>query len=442
MDGDVRTARPLPSGVLLVPRALLALSIGAFGIGTTEFVIMGMLPQVAADLGVSVSAVGLLISAYALGVVIGAPTLTALGVRFTPRQTLVALMVVFTVGNALSALAPGYATLVGARVLTALAHGSFFGVGAVAARRLVPAHKATQAISLMMVGLTLANVVGVPLGTFVAQQLSWRLVFGGVAAIGLVTIAGLLAWLPRGAGEPTDLRSELSAFRRRQVWLVLTITTVGFAALFSVYSYVSPILTELAGLPEGAVTIVLALFGIGTTAGTLLGGRLGDRFGSSFIAGGLVATAVVLAVFAAVVTSAVAAVATLVLFGVVAFALGPAVQNRAIDAARVRGGSLVSAANQAAFNLANALGAALGAATLSLGLGYAAPIWVGAALALAGAGIAAAGMRSERAERAEAAAIAAELAATAPAAVEARSPQGAVDADVAAWHRAMASMLR
>ncbi|MBB3676138.1 MFS transporter [Modestobacter versicolor] len=381
-----------------MPRALLALAIGAFGIGTTEFVVMGMLPQIAEGLDVSVSAVGLLISAYAIGVVIGAPTLTALGVRFTPRQTLVALMVLFTVGNLLSALAPSYGWLVAARVFAALAHGSFFGVGAVAARRLVPKEKATQAISLMITGLTLANVIGVPLGTFVAQQLSWRVVFAAVAVIGLVTIAGLLAWMPRVAGEPTDLRSELGAFRRRGVWLVLSTTMIGFAALFSVYSYVSPILTELGGIPEGWVTPVLGLFGAGTTVGTLAGGRLGDRWGMSFVAVGLLGTAGALAVLALVARTPAAAIAVLVFFGTLAFALGPVVQNRVIEAARVPGGSLVSAANQAAFNLANALGAALGAAALSAGLGYTAPIWVGAGLALVGTGIAAVTIASERRE--------------------------------------------
>ncbi|MCZ2847161.1 MFS transporter [Modestobacter sp. VKM Ac-2978] len=409
-----------------MPRALIALAIGAFGIGTTEFVVMGMLPQIAEGLDVSVSAVGLLISAYAIGVVIGAPTLTALGVRFTPRQTLVALMVLFTIGNLLSALAPDYGTLVAARVFAALAHGSFFGVGAVAARRLVPKEKATQAISLMITGLTLANVVGVPLGTFVAQQLSWRVVFAGVAVIGLVTIAGLLAWMPGVAGEPTDLRSELGAFRRPGVWLVLGLTMVGFAALFAVYSYVSPILTELTGLSEGWVTPVLALFGVGTTVGTLIGGRLGDRWGLSFVAVGLVATAAALALFALVVDTAVLAVPVLVLFGTLAFALGPVVQNRVIEAARVPGGSLVSAANQAAFNLANALGAALGAGVLSAGLGYTAPIWVGAGLALAGTGIAVVAVRGDRADRAALAA-------------ETRVAEGAarVDADVAVWQRVL-----
>ena len=371
-----------------MPRALLALAIGAFGIGTTEFVVMGMLPEVADGLGVSVPSVGLLISAYAVGVVVGAPTLTALGVRFPQRQTLIGLMVVFVVGNALSAVAPTYETLAAARVVTALAHGSFFGVGAVAARRLVSPDRATRAISLMISGLTVANVVGVPLGTFVAQQASWRLVFGGIAVIGLVTIAGLLAWVPRDAGEPADLRTELAAFRRGQVWLVLGLTVIGFSALFTVYSYVSPILTELGGIPVEWVTPVLALFGVGTTVGTLAGGRLGDRYGFSFVIVGLVATAAALVAFAFLARTPVAAVVLLVLFGMLAFALGPVVLNGVIEAARVPGGSLVSAANQGAFNAANALGAALGALVLSAGLGYTAPMWLGAVLALAGAGIA------------------------------------------------------
>jgi DHA1 family inner membrane transport protein len=403
-----------------VPRALLALAIGAFGIGTTEFVVMGMLPEIADGLGVSVSAVGMLISAYAIGVVIGAPTLTAVGLRFTPRQTLIALMVVFVVGNALAAIAPTYGLLVAARVFTALAHGSFFGVGAVAARRLVPPDQATRAISLMITGLTLANVIGVPLGTFVAQQASWRVVLGAIALIGVATIAGLLAWMPPDAGEPTDLRGELRAFRRGQVWLVLGLTMVGFSALFAVYSYVSPILTELGGIPTEWVTPVLGLFGVGTTVGTLAGGRLGDRYGFAFVTVGLLAMTAVLVAFAFVARTPAAAVTLLVLFGTVSFALGPVVQNAVIDAARVPGGSLVSAANQGAFNVANAVGAALGALVISQGLGYAAPIWVGALLALIGAGIAVLAWAGARR------------------AARAHDP---VTADVRTWHRACAELI-
>jgi MFS transporter, DHA1 family, inner membrane transport protein len=213
-------------------------------------------------------------------------------------------------------------------------------------------------------------------------------VFAGIALIGLVTIAGLLAWMPGDRGEPADLRAELVAFRRGQVWLVLGLTMVGFAAMFAVYSYVSPILTELGGIPTPWVTPVLALFGIGTTIGTLAGGRLGDRYGFSFVAVGLVAMAAVLVAFALLARTPAAAVTLLVLFGTIGFSLGPVVQNGVIEAARVRGGSLVSAANQGAFNVANALGAALGALVISSGLGYTAPMWVGAVLALAGAGIA------------------------------------------------------
>ena len=377
-----------------MPRALLTLSAGAFAIGTTEFVVMGMLPEIAAGLGVSVPAVGLLISAYAVGVVVGAPTLTALGVRFPPRRTLVGLMVLFTVGNAASALAPDYGWLVAARVLTALSHGAFFGVGAVAARSLVPADRSTSAIAQMMVGLTLANVVGVPLGTFLAQQTSWRLVFAVVAGLGLGTIGGLLAWLPASVGGRGDLRAEVAAFGRPRVWLVLGLTMIGFAALFAVYSYVSPILTELGGLPEAWVTPVLALFGVGTTVGTLVGGRLGDRFGFRFVAAGMVTSAVLLVAFAFLARVPGAPVVLLVLFGAVAFSMGPVVQNGVIEAAELDGGSLVSAANQGAFNVANALGAALGALVISAGLGYTAPMWVGAALAASGAVIAAGAHRA------------------------------------------------
>jgi MFS transporter, DHA1 family, inner membrane transport protein len=404
-----------------VPRALLALAVGAFGIGTTEFVIMGMVPEIADGLGVSISAVGLLISAYAVGVVVGAPTLTALGVRFTPLQTLVALMGVFVVGNALSALAPTYETLVAARFFTALAHGAFCGVGAVTARRLVGPGRATQAIAAMTLGFTVANLVGVPLGTVVAQLASWRVVLGSISMIGVVCIVGLISWLPRDGGEPSDLKAELSGFRRGRVWLVMGVTMIGFASTFAVYSYVRPILTELGGIPDMWVTPVLALFGLGTTVGTLLGGRLGDRYGFSFVTAGLIGMAGVLVVFALLARSPIAAVVLLVLFGGIGFALGPVVQNAVIEAAEVRGGSLVSAANQGAFNVANALDAGLGALVISEGLGFTAPIWVAAALALGGAGVAI-------------------FARPRPARGAVIEPADVVSADVRAWRTAFAEL--
>lgn len=377
-----------------MPRALLPLAIGAFGIGSTEFVIMGLLPDIAADFRVTVPAMGMLITAYAIGVVVGAPTLTLLSTRLSTRQTLISLMAIFVTGSALAAVAPSYQWLMVARVVSALAHGSFFGVGAIAARRAVTPDRATRAISLMFVGLTLANVLGVPAGTWVGQHLGWRYVFVGIAVIGLVTIAALRAFLPVDRHR-IDLPTELASFRRPQVWLGLGITTIGFGSLFAVYSYISPILTQLTGIGAGSVTIVLALFGIGTTVGTLAGGRFGDRWGLRAVAIGLLLVAALMAVFTVTSANAVLAVLTLMLFGMVAFALGPIVQNRIIVAAG-SGGSLVSAANQGAFNLANALGAALGAMVLDLGFGYRAPMWVAAALALAGFAMVLASLRLDR----------------------------------------------
>ena len=366
-----------------MPRALVALAIGAFAIGSTEFVVIGLLPQIADGLSVSVPAMGLLITAYAIGVVVGAPTLTALSSVLTTRQTLMSLMGVFIVGNTLSALAPSYTVLMIARVITALGHGSFFGVGAIAARRAVVPEKATQAISLMFLGLTISNIVGVPGATWLGQHIGWRWIFVIIAAIGVVTVAALRAWLPNDDIR-IDLRVEMTAFRRRQVWFGLGITTIGFGSLFAVYSYISPIMTELAGVSENGVTVVLMLFGIGTTIGALVGGRAGDRFGLPAVAVGLTATTGLLVLFTVTSHNAVLATATLVMFGIVGFSLGPIVQNRIIESAGA-GGSMVSAANQGAFNIANAIGAAGGAYVIRAGFGLTGTMWVGAALAAAGA---------------------------------------------------------
>ena len=366
-----------------MPRALVPLAIGAFAIGCTEFVIMGLLPQIGTELGATVPAMGILITAYAIGVVVGAPAMTAISTWLTTKQTLITLMLVFAAGNTLAALAPSYQVMLIARVVSSLAHGSFFGVGAIAARRLVPPEKATQAIALMFTGLTLANVIGVPLGTLVGQHLSWRWVFAGVAALGIVTIFALVAWVPEDSVR-IDLRAELGAFRQPQVWVGLAITMVSFGALFAVYSYITPILTTNTHLSGTTITIVLAAFGLGTTLGALAAGPLGARYGMKMVAVGLATVAALLLVFTVTSRNPVSAIITLVVFGAVMFALGPVVQNRVIEVAG-SAGSLVSAANQGAFNVANAIGAALGALVIDLGWGYASTMWVGAALALLGA---------------------------------------------------------
>ncbi|MET3804582.1 DHA1 family inner membrane transport protein [Nakamurella sp. UYEF19] len=366
-----------------MPRVLVALAIGAFAIGSTEFAVIGLLPQIAAGLDVTIPAVGLLITAYAIGVMLGAPTLTALSSRWTTRQTLIGLMGVFIVGNALSSVAPSYGVLMAARVITALAHGSFFGVGAIAARRTVAPERATRAISLMFLGLTISNVVGVPGATWLGQHFGWRIVFAVIAVIGVLTMVAVRAWLPDDDIR-IDLRAELGAFRRRSVWFGLGVTTIGFGSLFAVYSYISPIMTDLAGVSENGVTLVLVFFGLGTTAGALLGGWAGDRWGMKAVAVGLAVVALLLALFTITSHNSVTATITLVAFGTVAFALGPIVQNRIIEAAGT-GGSMVSAANQGAFNVANAIGAAGGAYVIKAGFGLTGTMWVGVLLASSGA---------------------------------------------------------
>ena len=365
-----------------MPRALIALAIGAFAIGCTEFVVIGLLPQIGEGVHATVPAMGILITAYAIGVMIGAPAMTALSSRFSTRQTLIGLMGLFIVGNTLSSIAPNYLVLMGARVITALAHGSFFGVGAIVARRVVAPEKATQAISLMFLGLTISNVIGVPAATWIGQQVGWRYVFGGIAVLGVITVLALRAGVPDDDIR-MDLRAEIGAFRRRQVWLGLAITTIGFGAFFAMYSYIAPILTDLAGVGENGVTVVLVIFGAGTTVGALVGGRLGDRYGLRLVAIGLFLEVIILAAFTVTSHNAIAATATLVLFGIVGFGLGPVVQNRIIESAGT-GGSMVSAVNQGAFNVANAIGAAGGAYVIRAGYGLTGPMWVGAVLAGAG----------------------------------------------------------
>jgi MFS transporter, DHA1 family, arabinose polymer utilization protein len=363
---------------------VFSLAVGAFGIGMTEFVAMGLLPDIARSLNVSIPVAGYLISAYALGVVIGAPTLTILGRRLRPRTILTALMVLFALGNLLSAFAPGYGTLLLTRVLSGLPHGAFFGAGAVVASRLAPPGKAAQTISLMFLGLTLANVVGVPLGTALGQHYSWRVTFAVVSLIGAAAALSVWRWLPDlGHAHQHGLREQLRAFRNPHLWLIMAVTVVGFAAMFACFSYIAPLMTEVAGFTARAVTPVLMLAGVGMVIGNLLGGRLADRAPLRAIYLTLAALAGVLLLLAAAAQLPVLAVILVFLFTVISFALTSPLQLMIIRAAQ-GAETLAAAANQSAFNIANALGAYLGGVPLAAGYGYTSPALVGAGLALGG----------------------------------------------------------
>ncbi|TGB05970.1 MFS transporter [Streptomyces sp. MZ04] len=372
-----------------MPLALLALAVGAFGIGTTEFVMMGLLPNVADDLDISIPTAGHLVSAYALGVVIGAPLLAAVTARMPRRRVLIGLMILFVAGNALSAAAPDYHWLMAARFLSGLPHGAFFGVGAVVATGLVAPERKARSVSLMFLGLTVANIVGVPVATAMGQQLGWRATFLAVSAIGLAAIAALALLVPadHGHGERGGLRGELRALGSVPVWLALGTTVAGFGALFSAYSYVTPMLTDAAGYAESSVTLLLALFGVGATAGNLLGGRLADHSLRGTLFGGLASLVVVLALFPLLMSAAWSAALAVMLLGMAAFTTGSPLQLMVMEKASAAP-SLASSANQAAFNLANAGGAWIGGLALAAGFGVTSPAVTGAALAVLGLGVA------------------------------------------------------
>ena len=378
--------------------ALAALAVGAFAIGTGEFVIMGLLPDVAGGLGVDIPDAGRLISAYALGVVVGAPLLIAAANRFPRKAVLVALMGGYAGFNLLSALVPSYELVFGARFLAGLPHGAFFGIGAVVAGNLVTPDRRARAMSMMFAGLTLANVAGVPVGTLVGQQVGWRWVF---AVVGLIAAAAALAVVLAvpdvRAGGGVRLSQELRALAHRPVWLALLIATVGGAVLFSTYSYITPMLTEVAGFTPTEVTLLLALFGVGMTVGNLVGARLADLATMPTIYGALVADIVVALLFVPALQNQATAMVALFAFAVATFSLVPAVQLRIITAAG-DAPNLASGANQAAFNVANAIGAALGGAVIGAGFGYASPNVVAAGLAAVGLAVAVVAGRSEKAD--------------------------------------------
>lgn len=371
----------------MLPLPLLALAMASFGIGTTEFVIMGLLPEVAADLGVSIPGAGLLVTGYALGVVVGAP-IVAVATNGLPRKTtLIALASVFVLGNFLCAVAPDYWLLMAARVVTAFCHGAFFGIGAVVAADLVPRHQRARAIALMFAGLTLANVLGVPAGTALGQALGWRSTFWAVVLIGLAAVAALALWLPANIPHKASrLLREFRVLGNAQVLLAMGMSVVASASLFSVFTYIAPLLREVTGLTPGAVTYVLLLFGVGITLGNFLGGRLADWKLMPSLIGIFLTLALVLAAFAYTSHAAAAAIATVFLWGLLAFALVSPLQMRVVDTAQ-EAPNLASTLNQGAFNLGNAGGAWIGGGALSAGLTYDALPWVGAALAAVALGL-------------------------------------------------------
>jgi DHA1 family inner membrane transport protein len=372
---------------LLTSLPILALAVASFGIGTTEFVIMGLLPDVARSFSVTVPQAGYLVSGYAMGVVIGAP-LVAMATARLPRKTaLLALMAVFLVGNLGCALAPSYLLLLLARIVTAFAHGAFFGIGAVVARDLVPRERRAQAVALMFTGLTLANVLGVPFGTALGQAAGWRMAFWAVVGIGVLAGIAILAWVPAGLpGSKSGLGPEFRALSRWAVLQPMLISTLASVSLFSVFTYITPFLETVTGLSPHGVTLALLLVGVGLTAGNVAGGWLGDRTLLGTVVGSFAGLIAVLVVLAFVSHWEVATLTVLVVWGALAFALVSPLQIWVLEAA-TEAPNLASTLNQGAFNLGNATGAWLGGAALTAGVDYARLPWIGAAVAALALGL-------------------------------------------------------
>ena len=364
-----------------MPLGLIALALGGFGIGLTEFVIMGLLPEVAADFGVTEAQAGWFISGYALAVVVGALGLTAATTRLPRKPVLVGLLVLFIAGNAISAIAPTYELMMTGRVIAALSHGAFFGIGSVVAASLVAPEKAAGAIAIMFTGLTAANVLGVPFGTFLGQEFGWRSTFWAISAIGVLALVGIATLVPNlgSDGPAPGLRRELGAFRSGQVWLSLLVTVLGFGGMFGAFTYIAYTLTEVSGFDSAAVPWLLVLFGAGLVVGNWIGGRLADRSIDGTLLGFIAALVVVLALFAWLAWSPVATVVLLVAMGGFGFGTVPALQSRVMRYA-AQAPTLASGANIGAFNLGNALGAWAGGVAITAGLGYTSPIWVGTAI--------------------------------------------------------------
>ncbi|QXI39423.1 MFS transporter [Pseudomonas xantholysinigenes] len=365
-----------------MPLSLLILALSAFAIGTTEFVIMGLLPDVAGDLGVTIPGAGWLVTGYALGVAIGAPFMALATARLPRKAALVALMGVFIVGNLLCAVAADYNLLMFARVVTALCHGAFFGIGSVVAASLVPANRRASAVALMFTGLTLANVLGVPLGTALGQVAGWRSTFWAVTAIGVVALLGLIRYLPRQREEQSvDMRAELAALKGIGIWLSLSMTVLFAASMFALFTYVAPLLGDVTGVSPRGVTWTLLLIGLGLTLGNILGGKLADRRLGATLMGVFAAMAVVSTALSWTSVALVPAEITLFLWATAAFAAVPALQVNVVTYGKAAP-NLVSTLNIGAFNLGNALGAWVGGSVIAHGFGLTRVPLAAAALAV------------------------------------------------------------
>ena len=368
-------------------KPLLALAVAAFGIGTSEFIIMGLLPDLARSFNVTIPKAGLLVSGYALSVTVGSPLMALAVGRLNRKAALLLLMGVFVLGNGLCAVAPTFGLLLGARVMTALCHGAFFGIGSIVAASVVPREKRAQAITIMFSGLTLANVLGVPAGTALGQAFGWRAAFVAIVPIGLVAGAAVWFMVPRQEPEVVRFRHEIRAVLRPGVQLVLALSTLSSIALFCVFTYIAPMLEQVTRLSEHAVTWVLVVFGVGITIGTLAGGRLSDWKQMPTILGGFVLLLAMLLVMPLVMRVPWAMVALVFLWGMVSFGTGAPMQARIVDQAK-GAPNLASTLNQGAFNLGNAMGASLGGLVLTAGYGYVRLPIAAAAIAVVGLGAA------------------------------------------------------
>ncbi|WP_372403773.1 MFS transporter [Acinetobacter piscicola] len=349
---------------------LFALAIGAFAIGTTEFSPMGFLPQIAENLNISIPTAGMLITAYALGVMIGAPIMTLWFGHFPKRKALILAMSIFTVGNILAAIAPTYWGLMGARILTSLNHGVFFGIGSIVATSVVPKEKQASAVATMFMGLTIANIGGVPLATWVGQNIGWRMSFATIAVLGVVTMLCLWKALPEGtAGQRPNVKAELKVLTRLPVMLALLTTVMSAGAMFTLYTYIAPTLQNITHASPGFITFMLVLIGVGFSIGNHLGGTLADKSLTKTLTGFLLLLMLSMLLFPILATTHIGAALALVVWGTAAFAVVPPLQMRVMSVAHEAPG-LASSVNIGAFNLGNAVGAAAGGAVLSLGMSY------------------------------------------------------------------------